>query len=189
MKVNPPYKPLIQMRSCCLPCSILWILHRRGYWIDQESIAKELKLRFPKKAAILFNEKMLVAKKGQGIGAKNIIGKEAHLVGSLFRKHKIPLKMTTFRISKVGNPRKFILDNMRRGNDIMLSFNWKGLDRKHNQGHVVVLSEISPKDILTLGDPSPMSANFWKVPLDRIIKAMGMEYDGCERGFYIFSEK
>jgi hypothetical protein len=189
LKVIPPYKPLVQMKSCCLPCSILWILHRRGYWIDQEVIAKELRIRLPKRALSLFNEKMLVARRKGSTGACNIIGKDAYLVDDMFRKYRIPLKMTTFKISKVDNPEKFISDNMRKGNDIMLSFNWKGLGRKYNRGHVVVLSEISPKNIITIGDPSQVNCKFWKVPLNRIVKAMGKEYDDNERGFYIFSEK
>jgi hypothetical protein len=188
MKVSPPYKPLVQMRCCCLPCSILWILHRRGYWIDQESIAKELKIALPKKAIKTFNLKMRVAKRGQGTGACNIIGKDAYLVGKLFKKYSIPLKMTTFKISKIDDPKKFIEDNMKCGNDIMLSFNWKGLGYKCNRGHVVIVSEMS-KNALTIGDPSQVNKKFWKVPLEKIVRAMGKGYDGCERGFYIFSEK
>jgi hypothetical protein len=189
LKLNPPYKPLVQMKLCCLPCSVLWILHRRGYWIDQERIAKELRIRLPKKDMKLFNEKMLLRKKRESPGACQIIGKDAYLVDRMFKNHRIPLKMTTFRISKVDDPKKFVTYNIRKGNDIMLSFNWKGLGGKHNRGHVVVVSEITPGGIVTIGDPSQVNSKFWKVPLSRIVKAMDSRYDGHERGFYIFSKK
>ena len=72
LKVNPPYKPLVQMPLCCGVCSFLWTLHRRGYWIDQEEIAQACKLHVPKKDAKLFTLKMKIAnkKEDEGTGEK-----------------------------------------------------------------------------------------------------------------------
>ena len=98
--------------------------------------------------------------------------------------------MKPFKISKIENPKKFIVGNIKKGNDVMISFNWKGLGYKKNWGHVVVISEMdTKKDVVTLGDPSFNQPKFWKVKLSRLVKAMNPKHDSVERGFYIFSKK
>ena len=96
--------------------------------------------------------------------------------------------MIPFKISKVGNPKEFIIQNIKKGNDIMLSFHWRGLGLK-GMGHIVVLTEIDDKeDIITIGDSSLNQPKFWKVKLTKLVKAMSSKYDGCERGFYVFEK-
>lgn len=179
------------MRWCCAACAILWILHRRGYWIEQEGIAKELKIRIPKKDFKLFKHKMLTTRVKKDYGAPNLIEKDAYLVDKLFRKYKIPLKMTPIKISKIKDPRKLIIENLKKGNDIMIAFNWKGLGHKGNWGHLAVISGIIEKEdpIIIIGDSSEKKPKFWKVKLSKLVKAMNGKYDKTERGFYIFSKK
>ena len=187
--MKPKYKPLVQMRGCCGPCAILWILLRRGFWVDQEKIAKELKTRVFKRDLKLFPEKMLTTGKKGDLGLPDIIGKDTYLVNRFLKKYKIPLRMTPFKISKVKNPKEFIVENLKKGNDIMVSFNWKGLEHKRGWGHIVVISEIDTrKDVVVLGDPGQNQPKFWKVKLNRLTKAMSSKYDGAERGFHIFSK-
>ena len=190
IKVKPKYKPLVQMRGCCFPCSFLWILFRRGFWVDQEEIARELKTRVFKKDLKLFSKKMLLTRKMGDLGVPDIIGKNAYLAHKFLRKHRIPLKMTNLKIGRVKDPKGFIIKNLKKRNDIMLSFNWKGLGRKNNWGHIVVISELdTEKDIVVLGDPGYDRPKFWRVKLNRLVKAMSPKYDGVERGFHIFSKK
>ena len=69
----------------------------------------------------------------------------------------------------------------------MFSFHWRGLGRKWNCGHVCVLAEFdTTRSVVTVGDPGQNTPKFWKVKLSRLIKAMSPEWDGHERGFYVF---
>lgn len=187
LKPSPQYKPLVQMKYCCAACSILWILHRRGYWVDQEIIAKEIGIKIPKKFQKLFRVKMKTTRKRSEYGAPRLIAKDSHLVNRFLKKYKIPLKMTPFKISKIKDPKKFIIDNLKKGNDLMLSFHWRGLGKRWNWGHVCVLAEFdTARNIVTIGDPAYNMPKFWKINLHKLVRAMSSEWDGRERGFYVF---
>jgi len=189
LKVDPPYKPLVQMYHCCGPCSFLWILHRRGYWVDQEEIAWYCKLVIPKSAANKFTRRFKIAKKKEDEGTSP---EKMHIyLNKLLKDKKIPLKVEYYSINKVKDPKTLIIENLKAGNDIMLDFACKPFpEYKFHGGHVCVVAEFdTKKNILTLGDPAWARPKFWKVELDKITKAMDKKYDGHERGFWIVSEK
>lgn len=189
VKVNPPYKPLTEQPYCCGPCSFQWILLRRGYWIDQEEIAEYCKLKVPRKLKKLFvrNIKIAKSKKEEGTSVEKI-----HIyLKKLLKYKKIPLAVTKHTISKIKDSKKFIIENLKTGNDIMLDFACKPFPEYEfpHGGHVCVVVEFdTDKNILTLGDPAFYKPKFWKVPLQKIVKAMDSKWDGHERGFWIISE-
>ena len=191
LKVNPPYKPLVQLPYCCGVCSFQWILFRRGYWADQEEIAWYCKLKILKKDSKKFVRKMRIAKSKKEWGTS--VEKFHIYANELLRKKKIPLKIEHHFISKIKNPREFVIKNLKAGHDIMLDFHWFGLgkkDKSWNCGHACVISEFdSNKNILTLGNPSQNQPKFWKVSLNKIVKAMDKKYDGHERGFWIINKR
>jgi len=190
IKHKKPYKPLVQMPWCCAACAILWVLHRKGYWVDQEVIAKEIKIKIPAKEKNKFTVKLKTCRKEEDCGAPNIIGKEYNLINKFFKKHKIPFKHTPYKISKIKDVKQFIIDNLKKENDIMFSFCWRGLGKPWNWGHVVLLSEFDTKtNEILIGDPSPKHPKFWKAKLDKITHAMLPKWDKEERGFYIFSRE
>ncbi len=186
IKIKPPYKPLVQLTYCCGPCSFLWVLYRRGYWIDQEEIAWYCKLKVPKKEAKKFVKKMKIVelKKDAGTSVERL-----HIYLNKMLKYKqIPLKVEKYSISKVKNHQEFIIKNIKTGNDIMLDFACKPFPEYEfsHGGHVCVVAKFDvDKEIITLGDPSWEKPKFWEVPLKKIIKAMDKKYDGHERGFWI----
>lgn len=187
-KVKSDYKSLTQMKWCCAACAVLWILHRRGYWVEQADIAREIKIRIPKKDLKLFSAKMAITRKRNDYGAPDLIGKDAFLINQFLKRHKIPLKMNSWKIGLIENPKKFIVENIKKGNDVMLSFHWRGLGLK-GKGHVAVLAEIDDKEnTVIIGDSAINRPKFWKVKLDKLVRAMSAQYDHCERGFYIFEE-
>jgi len=187
MKLKPEYKPLVQMPYCCGPCSFQWVLHRRGYWIDQEEIAKATRLKIPKEYQKKFRLKMLVAKEPKDNGVKP--GTFHSYLNKLLKKKKIPLSVKRFSISEI-NPRKLIMDNLKAGNDIMLSVHGRPFKRyDFDTGHAMVLSEFDPRSgYLILGDPSQNHSKFWRVKLDKVVEAMDPRFDGSERGFLIVSK-
>jgi len=103
MILTPEYKPLVQMPYCCGPCSFLWVLHRRGYWIDQEEIAKATRLKIPKEYQKRFRLKMLVAKEPKDNGIKP--GTFHTYLNRLLKKKKISLNVKRYSISEDKPPR------------------------------------------------------------------------------------
>lgn len=189
IKVNPPYKPLVQMTYCCGPCAFLWILHRRGYWVDQEEIAWYCKLKIPKKEAKKFVRKMRIAKSKKDDGTS--VEKLHIYLNKMLKDKKIPLSIEKYPISKVKDPKKLLIENLKTGNDVMFDFACKLFPQyQYHGGHVCVVAEFDPqKEILTLGDPGGSRPKYWKVNLKKIVKSMDKKYDGHERGFWIIKSK
>lgn len=189
LRVNPNYKPLVQMRWCCAACAVQWVLCRRGFWVDQEIIAKELDTKIPKNLAKLFSTRLKTCKRKKDCGTMCFANKKSTLVNDFLKKYRIPLKHRTFLISEIKNPKEFLIENIKSGNDILLSFNWKGIGKRWNWGHIVLISEFNTKiNELTLGDPSQENPKFWKIKLNKITHAMLPKWDKIERGFYIFRQ-
>jgi len=189
IKVKPPYKPLVQMPYCCGCCAFLWILNRRGYWIDQEEIAWFCKLKILKRDAKIFSRKMGIVKSKKDAGTSP--EKMNVYLNKMLKVKKIPLEVKKYFISQIENPKQLILENLKSGNDIMLDIACKPF-RQYTfpGGHVCVVAEFNPaKEVLTLGDPGQRQPKFWKVSLKKIVKAMDKKYDGSERGFSIIKPK
>lgn len=185
IKVKPAYKPLVQLPYCCGCCAFLWILHRRNYWVDQEELAWYCKLKIPRKEAKNFVRKMRIAKLKKEVGTSP---EKMHIyLNGMLKDKKIPLKVERYAISKIKNPKEFIIKNLKAKNDVMLDFSCKPFPKYEiSWGHVCVVAEFDMnKEMLTLGDPSWLQPKFWKVPLKKIVKAMDKRYDGHERGFLI----
>ncbi|UCG95461.1 MAG: hypothetical protein JSV92_00190 [archaeon] len=184
IKVRPPYKPLVQMHVCCAVCAFLWILHRRGYWVEQEEIAKACNLYVLKKTAKLFGLKMKTAKSAKQEGVN--FDKFHIYANRLLKKKKIPLEMEKYSISQIEDSKKFIIKHLKNGEDVMVSFACKPIPQcKCPAGHVCVVAEFDLKsNTLTLGDSRWTSPKYWKIKLDKIVKAMDKKY-GRERGFWV----
>jgi len=189
IKVNPPYKPLVQLYECCGPCAFQWILHRRDFWIDQEELAWHCKLKILKKNAKYFVRNMRITKSRKDTGTS--VEKMHIYLNKMLKDKKIPLTVEKHPISKIKDPKEFMIENLKKENDIMLDFFCKPFPvYEYEGGHVCVVSEFnSDKEIITLGDPAGELPKFWKVPLKKIIKSMDKKYDGHERGFWIVKSK
>lgn len=196
IKIKPPYKPLTQLPYNCMACALEWVLLRRGLkWIDQEEIGLMLSLKIPKSFAKYYTKTIPVTKQrkyyGTGVFTK---GQTHKLAQEIFDKYEIPLKIKRFSVHEILNPKEFIVQNLKKGNDILLDFHWCGIGKRSklwNIGHVCVVSGIVlNKDVeVVLGDPGYFMPKFWSVKLDKLIKAMDKKYDGHERGFWIISKK
>lgn len=185
---EPPYFPLTEQQLCCVPCAIQWILLRRGLQlVEQEIIGKELGLTIPKKYQHLFLSKIKISEKPKDWGCQQTEDN----INKFFRKYKIPLKVKKIPYSEIKNPEKLIAENIQKGNDVVLNAYMSAIKPKEKYGHFVLVSELilGKKPRVVVGDPDFISKKFWEADLSKFIKGMSKEFDGEERGIYIFSKR
>lgn len=190
LTVKPMYTPLVQLKWHCAPCCVQWVLVRRELKLyDQETIGKYLDMKIPGRHRHLFARRIPLSKKRKDWGAGEVLKK--NLIEKFFRAKRIPLSCRTYSYDKISEHKKFILDNLRKGNDIIFSFHWKGLGKRWNYGHVCVLAglKVNKRPIVIVGDPSQDGPKFWEVNLAKLINAMHERYDGWKRGFYIIKSR
>ena len=192
IKVKPPYISLTQQKLCCVPCAIQWILLRRGLkLVEQEAMGKALDLVIPKKHQHLFLTKIKTSKKESRYGVNN---SEEKQLNRFFVNNKINLKVRKIYYSEIGdiqNVTKIISENIKRGNDIMVTSYMSPVKRTEKYGHALLVSEIilNSKPKIIVGDPSYLKKKFYEVDLGKIVKGMSGEFDGDERAIYIFSKQ
>lgn len=136
-----------------------------------------------KSNASSFITKLKIAKneKDAGLYLREFRNKK---VKEFFTKHKLNVK--PFYVSKIKDVRTFIEVNLTKGNDIIVNFWAKPFYKASDWGHYSLAAAIN-KNKITLCDPYPSHKTFWKVPIDELIRAMGKQFDGNERGFIVCS--
>jgi hypothetical protein len=196
IKINPPYKPLVQEKYLCTPCCIQWVLFRHGSWVEQQEIARALKTVIPKKYKRLFPKDFPTTKNKKLYGTPSY-GKEGmKYFENIFKKYKIPMTVKYISIKEVKEPEKFISENLKKGNDIVLGYYQRAIKKfkvwnDSAPGHAVLVSEIKfgKKTRIVLGDPSSDHPRFWEVDLKELIAAMQDRRDPYKRGFWVFKKK
>lgn len=188
--IKPPYKALVQLRYCCVPCAIQWVLLRRGLkWIDQEEIAKCFDVKVPKKVKKYFTYNIKVTKKRSKYGTGEHAEED---MKRLIKNKKLPIKIKKSDYDEVKDYSSFITKNLKHGNDIMVTFHMRGIHpKKIKIGHMCVIAGIRLKKdpVIILGDPSIKAPKFWEWKLSKLINAMGPQFDGYKRSFYVVSKK
>ncbi len=186
IKINPPYKHLVQKPGLCGPCCLQMILLRRGLkWIDQEEIAYTLK------TPIYFKDKDINMYKLPIVNDQKVVGNylkdlEGEYIKEFFKKFKLFLESKVYYISEIDDPQKFIYNNLKSGKDIIINFWFKPL-KSGDYGHFMLISEIVG-DKIKLCDPANQNhKSFWWISLSKAIEGMSKEFDGKERGFAVVS--
>jgi len=152
--LKPEYIPLTQQKYCCIPTCIQMILLRKNLKLySQEEIGAKLGLVIPKKLKHLFSNIVKTGKKPKrGYGTREVENK-FHL-NKFFIAKNISLRSTRVRISESQNPKKLIETNLRKGNDIIVIYNNKGIDKRGKSfGHGCLISEIKNNEV-SLINPS-----------------------------------
>ncbi len=187
LKQNPDYIPLTQQDLCCVPTTIQWVLVRRNLpLVSQEDIGKVIGLHVPKEKNHLFMYKFPNTKAYYGTYGTELNNKN---LNELFEKYKLPLVGEYTKISKIKDPHKFIIENMKAGNDVCMMFHKKNVTGE-NWAHGSILAEYdTDTKTITVGDPSPRYPKFWKVKLTKMVDAMNTKWDGNERGFWVIKSK
>jgi len=186
MLLTPGYKHIIQKPQLCFPTNVSMVCLRRGYWLDQEDIARELDIKITKEVSGAFNHKFKIAKNilEAGYDVQKINIKK---LNSIFRKHKILIRAEFKKISEIEDVNKFIINNIRKNNDLSILFLWKAFGRKVNYGHYVLISSYDANTkIVEVCDPIQKNKSFWNSKIFKFISGMEDKWDGKERGFFIF---
>ncbi|MBI3623086.1 hypothetical protein HY212_03345 [Candidatus Pacearchaeota archaeon] len=87
--------------------------------------------------------------------------------------------------------REFLIDNIKKGNDILVNFRYEPFSGR-SDGHYVLVEAIEMGDStdLYVADPSPFAPDYWKESLDKFLYSFMPLWDETEkreRGFAVFS--
>ncbi len=185
MKIKPAYKRIKQKPYCCVPACMKMILERRKIKNNsQDEIGYELGLIVPKEKADLFSKVRAGKKPKAGYGTQ--VNK--YPINKFFKKYKIQLQEKYFPLSKIKDIKKFIEDNLKQGNDMIVCFDNKVAHGFGDYGHVSLIQGIK-ENAITLVDPSKKMPARCKVALKKLIAAIKKRGVKHRAGFWVISEK
>ncbi|MFH0988323.1 MAG: hypothetical protein V1763_03040 [Parcubacteria group bacterium] len=192
-RITPHYFPLTQQKFCCFPCCIQWILLRRGLkLISQDEMAKALDVIIGPEHQRLFTTKLKTTKKLPA--GKTGYGTWDFTAPKFLKRFNLPLSVKRFYPSKIDDVKKFLQENIKQGNDIIVSFNMAAYANPTsgvNYVHSCVIDSVIEKDgttMIRLGDPSYNNKKFFNIKLPTLLKGMSKLY-GTEHSFKVFYNK
>ncbi|UCD04570.1 MAG: C39 family peptidase [Candidatus Woesearchaeota archaeon] len=164
VEIKPKYFPLIQKpMMCCVTC-LQMILFRHGYKYTQDYIAKGIG-KYPRYKTV----------------------ESADKINSFFEKEKLPFKVEAFKISQIKDPKEFIINNLKKSNDVWAESCNKPLHNSES-GHDILIQSIKDTT-LTVVDPLGRRDQIYTVTLKKLTDAMDKKHDGRERGFMVVDKK
>ena len=183
MKLN--YKHLVQKPSLCGPTCVQMILLRRGIWVDQEEIAKEIGVKIPEEESGVFYIPLPIGKTQKEFGI-SLVDFNSKKMSDFLNKRNIPLRVTVYFMNEITDAGQFIADNLEKGNDVMANFWMKPFKEDLDMGHFSIISGIE-ENTVTICDPWPTNKSFWETHIKELMKTMRNTFDGQERGFVVFN--
>lgn len=183
IKINPPYKHLVQKKNLCGSACIQMILFRHGVWIEQEELAYKLGTKINGKDADLYLMPFRKASDGSSKIGMKLKDFNKPKIKNALKKYRFNIGI--HRISTVKSPEKFFIKNLKENNDVIINFWWKPINGV-DFGHYVLLSEFNTvTKKIKVCDPGQNKRSFWEVRLDKLVKGMNKKFDGNERGFLV----
>ena len=183
---KPFYKPIKQKPYCCVPACIFMVLDRRKIKHgSQEEIGCELGLVVPKGKAQFFTKIKTGKKPIAGYGTQ--VNKKKYSINNYFFKNNIKLKEAYYLLEEIKDIKKFIVENLKSGNDLIVCFDSKKLYGIGDYGHVSLIQNIN-NSIITLIDSENNVPNKRKVNLQKLVDAMKCHGKEKRGGFWIISE-
>lgn len=183
LKINPGYKHLVQKEDFCGAACIQMALFRKGVFIDQEELAKDLGIRIARKHRNLYIKKFRQLPNNHGHLGINLDDFKSNKMKKILRKYGLVCDIAY--LNKIDNHREFIIENIRKNNDIMTNIYLKPI-RNVDTGHYVLISEFDNRnDVVTICDPSFSSKSFWNITLEDLLNSMSYKWTGKYRGFLV----
>ncbi len=180
------YKPITQEPYCCVPACISMVLDRRKIkHASQEEIGYELGLTVPKKDAHLFRKVRTGKTPISGYGTQ--VQKKKYSINNYFSRNKINLKEKYFPAERIKNIRKFILENLESGNDMIVCFDNKKLYNVGIGGHVSLIGKIGNGFVILI-DPERGVPKRRKVEIRKLVNAMKFHGKKKRGGFWMIHE-
>ncbi len=150
------YIPFTQQSYCCVPTSISIVMYKLGIpLIPQELLGYHLGLVVGKKDKNLFWNPVTGEKPGTGYGTR--ISKKQYNANLIFKKLKIPIKVTDYPIEDFKSKKDLVsfISSCVKQNKNLIAFLRSGIlnNNKKMNGHACVIDRIYPaKDTIRLID-------------------------------------
>jgi hypothetical protein len=116
------------------------------------------------------------------------VQKRRYSLNHYFTTQRISLIERYFPVEKVGNARKFVASNLKRGSDLIACFNHRELYGSGNWGHTALIEGIRGV-MVTLVDPDAAGRQRKRVDLGRLLRAMNCHGEERRGGFWCVSKK
>ena len=183
MKQNPPYKHLVQKIHLCGPTSIQMILFRRGHWVEQEWLAMKMGTRIRSENSHIFNANFETNEEGDA----GIRIEEFGKIKDFLAEYKLEAEIIT--TNKINDLKTIIINNISKGNDLIINFNRIVYNPQKNWGHYSLINAIDEETgEIELCDPSGNDKYYWKTSLEKLNEAILPKWDGKDRGIIIIKE-
>lgn len=179
------YIPFTQQNSCCVPTSISIVMYKLGIpLMPVELLGYHLGLILDKDKKHLFWNVRTGKRPDAGYGTQ--MNKKEYEINSVFKKIKIPLKVTTYYINDFKTKKdlvSYLVNSIKQNKDIIVLLNSDVLNNTKNMnGHACVVDKIYPaKDIVRLIDPSSFQSKWREIRIDKFIKAIKLHPTGQGR--------
>jgi len=185
MKIEqkPAYFPLIQKPMNCWVTCLQMILFRRGYRFLQDDLAYELGQTAYKDNLKYFMKPLKI--RSEDAPTTNTLEK-VDAINSFFNKHKISLCAEAIYSSKIKDLKRFVIDNLRIGNDLWVELHNPTMYGSKGGHDNVVQTIDTEKETVTLIDPESYHKQIQEVSLAKLAEAI-KKHDK-ERGFVIIKE-
>ncbi len=188
MILRHDYKHLVQKPQLCSAATISMVALRRGRWIDQTELAKRMGLKLTRSGMKAFKDKELkgtnrILEAGYPV---NRIRPEK--LNKIFQELDFPVETEFHKLSEVKDPHSFVAKNLEEKNDVAVLYYLEGVGLKDkNWSHYSLISEYDThKRMLEICDPGQRHKSFWKISLEMMLSGMGPQWDGLEKGFFVF---
>ena len=172
------YVPLTQQRYCCVPTSISMVMYKLGIpLMPQELLGYHLGLVVNKKDKNLFWDIRTGKEPKAGYGTQ--ASKKQYEMNLVFKKLKIPLKVTQYPIENFRTKKElisYISDCVKKDKNLIVILRSAVLNNSDSiNGHASLINKIYPKkDIIRLIDPSATQAKWREFKIDKFIKAINL---------------
>lgn len=168
---NMKHKHISQKPYCCVPaCVLMIILRRKLPMIPQTDIAYDLGLILPLKDRRLLPKSYTGLKPKAGWGTR--INLKRYSLGVFFQNRGYPLQEVFRSVNKfqsVSQFRKFLSDNIREKNDLLICFNYPLLYHIDGSwGHASLIESVY-NEYAILRDPNPKFKKVRKVFLEDLL--------------------
>jgi len=176
------YVPLTQQSYCCVPTCISMVMYKLDIpLIPQELLGFHLGLVLNKKDKNLFWNARTGKKPKTGYGTQ--MGKKQFEINLIFKKLKIPLKVTACLIKNFKTKKElisYISSSVKKDKNLIVLLRSGVLNNTDSMnGHACVIDRIYPaKDIIRLIDPSAKQAKWREFKIDKFIKAVKLHPTG-----------
>lgn len=183
---NMEYKHISQKPYCCVPACVQMILHRRKLPILlQTDIAYDLGIILPPKDRHLLPKSYKGSKPKAGWGTR--INLKKYSLAAFFKRQGYSLQETYYSAKRFNSKKqfkKFLSDNLKEKNDLLICFNYPSLYRmKGSWGHASLIEEAKKKYVV-LRDPNPKHKDARKVLLNDLLTVLKNHHNG---GIWVIS--